>query len=188
MYATDFGFGSVMVRKIDLTMSGDFKLVIIHESNGDVNRRKRTIKYVRAIIVEYKGRVLINDYVGLTYMKNYLKLYTSKHLITNEPNAFFKLSTKQNGYVTCRFDEERHLYRAEANTMLDLMNQALLGFDKAHLFMHTTSDAITISSATAKMIEKDPTHLFSRFQENSDEYVQSLIDDIGPIVTNKSDD
>ena len=193
MYASQLKIGKMLVDEVKLTTEGDFKLAVIHEQTGALSRYGELVKYLRAIVLVYKGKVIVDEYVDLMYVKNYLSLFYGTHLASSEPNRFFKLVEKKEGKKTlqsaqCLFDEGRFLSRAEAKTMLDMMFQATEGYSKKHLFMSTSSSTTTIDKDAAKIIKSSGKELGFTWVENDEKFLRTLIAQIAPIVTEKTDD
>lgn len=118
----------------DLCPRGDFRVIRIFEEKTPP-KSKEPILYLKKVLIDYKGMLLTERYVDMVFIRKYLKLFASKHLISNEPNAFFELVSKDNGKeakLKCKFDEERFIYRAEADTILEGLHTAMEHYSKKY--------------------------------------------------------
>ena len=118
----------------DLNTRGTFRVVQIFEDHIHHKTRENTL-FLKQVLIEYNGMLLTERYVDLIYIQKYLKLFSSKHLVTDEPNPFFKLDFVNNGKnlrLQCKFDEECFIYRAEAETIIDGINSAMRDYSKKY--------------------------------------------------------
>jgi hypothetical protein len=118
----------------DLNTRGTFRVVQIFEDHIHPRIKENTL-YLKHVLIEYKGMLLTERYVDLVYIQKYLKLFSAKHLVTDEPNPFFKLDSQHNGKdlrIQCKFDEECFIYRAEAETIIDVINSAMRDYSKKY--------------------------------------------------------
>ena len=118
----------------DLNTRGTFRVIQIFEDHIHPRTKENTL-FLKNVLIEYKGMLLTERYVDLVYIQKYLKLFSSKHLVTDEPNPFFKLDFANNGKnlrLQCKFDEECFIYRAEAETIIDGINSAMREYSKKY--------------------------------------------------------
>jgi hypothetical protein len=123
-----------LISVLDLSLREDFKVVQIFE-NHTHQKTKEDTPFLKRVFIGYKGRSLIKSYTEIIYILKYLKLFSSKHLVSNEPNDFFELHQNDNGKnvrLQCKFDTERFIYRAEADTIYDILNSAIQGYSKKY--------------------------------------------------------
>lgn len=117
----------------NLCPRNDFRVIRIFEMEKHP-KTKEMIPYLKKVLIDYRGMLLTEKYVEMVYIRKYLKLFSSKHLVSDEPNDFFELNT-DNGKpqrLRCKFDPERFIYRAEADTILEGLNTALDGYSKKY--------------------------------------------------------
>lgn len=161
------------VNAVELTPKRDFRLIrIFEECSFEHNQIPKF--FLKKIIIDYRGMLLTQDYVELIYIKKYLKLFSSKHLVSDEPNDFFKLITrkvgnKQENALQCKFDEKRIIYRAEADCMIDLIHSAMSGYSDKFI-NHGFNSIEALHYAETVMENKAP-----RLNEKSEVYVQNAI-------------
>ena len=169
--------GTMNVETVGLTRDRDLKLVIVHESDGTKTvKSKRVIKYAQAILISYKGTILIVNYIDIIYFKNCLKLYTSKGLVSKENNPYFKLARKKGeSSLMCIFDETRYLDKVDAMTILDMMQQTLVNFDNRHLFTNLDSATDFISPKFSKSLEKMNKTALAACEVYDEDFVNKLI-------------
>ena len=123
-----------LVNVLDLCPLEDFKVIQIFESHKH-QRTKENTPFLKSVFVGYKGLTLAKSYTEITYILKYLRLFTNKHLVSNEPNNFFELQQCDNAKnirLQCKFDPERFIYRAEADAMYDILNSAVQDYSKKY--------------------------------------------------------
>lgn len=131
------------VNAIELCPRQDFRVIRIFKKYQSSPHAK-TQSQLKKILIDYKGMLLTEKYIDIVYIKKYLKLFTSKHLISDEPNPFFELVTqtinkKQEMAIRCKFDQTRIIYRAEADTMYEGLNTAMVGYSEKYFHFGTNS-------------------------------------------------
>jgi len=169
--------GTMNVETVGLTIDEDFKLVIVHESDGTRTvKSKRVIKYAQAILISYKGTILIVNYIDIMYFKNCLKLYTSRGLVSKKSNPYFKqVRKKGENSLMCIFDETRYLDTVDAMTILDMMHQTLVNFDNRRLFTNLDSVTDFISPKFSKSLEKMNKTALAECEVYDEDFVDKLI-------------
>jgi hypothetical protein len=131
------------VNAIELCPRHDFRVIRIFHKHQPVPHIKAQY-LLKKILIDYKGMLLTEKYIDMVYIKKYLKLFTNKHLISDEPNPFFELVTqtvnkKQETAIRCKFDQNRIIYRAEADTILEGLHIAMIGYSEKYFHMGTNS-------------------------------------------------
>jgi len=117
----------------DLCPRKDFRVIRVFDMEKHP-KTKEMVPFLKKVLIDYKGMLLTATYVEMVYIRKYLKLFTSKHLVSDEPNDFFELNTEKGtqARLKCKFDPERFIYRAEADTILEGLNTALDGYSKKY--------------------------------------------------------
>ncbi|ADR34361.1 hypothetical protein Sulku_1700 [Sulfuricurvum kujiense DSM 16994] len=124
----------------NLCPRGDFRVIRIYGLEKHPRTQELT-PFLKKVLIDYKGMLLTEKYVEMIYIRKYLKLFASKHLISDEPNDFFELNIEkgQPQRLCCKFDPKRFIYRAEADTILEGLNTALDGYSKKYFDESTNS-------------------------------------------------
>lgn len=144
MYVTNESFRSMdmdtYVNINNLSNRGDLQVIRIFKESVDPKTKEKR-PYILNVIISYKNKFLTERYVDMVYIRKYLKLFTNKHLVSDEPNDFFKLNTEKGipTRIQCKFDEERFIYRAEADTILEGLNSALEYYSRKYFDDGTNS-------------------------------------------------
>lgn len=158
------------VNAVEMCPRGDFRVVRVFEEYKS-DKRHEPRYYMKQILIDYQGMLLTNRYIEIVYLRKFLKLFCSKHLVTNEPNEFFEITTRKNKNkqelaLRCKFDKERVIYRAEADCMLDVLNSAMVGYsDKYFHYGYNSIEAL----AYAEELEANK---IPRLNKSSRDYLQ----------------